>query len=85
MRSFKKPGKVHSGPQRNGFSKRAAYQFLEIFQVAFLELLQDIQDITKVYSSCGEEKTNQFFVLFLGRLVGVADNMGPCHLLVGLS
>lgn len=56
MRSFKKPGKGHSGSQRNGFSKCAAFQFLEILQVAFLELLQAL---TKVYSSCLEEEADQ--------------------------
>lgn len=48
VRSFKKPGKGHSGSQRNGFSKCAAFQFLEI-----------LQDLTKVYSSCLEEEADQ--------------------------
>lgn len=44
------------------FLKRAAFQFLELLQVAFLELLQDI---TKVYSIAWEEETDQTWVLFL--------------------
>lgn len=98
MRSFKKPGKGHSGSQRNGFSKCAAFQFLEILQVAFLELLQDL---TKVYSSCLEEEADQLLFFFLplqweaSRSCSQSgqwdmcsewnENIGHCHLLVGLS
>lgn len=90
VRSFKKPGKGHSGSQRNGFSKCAAFQFLEI-----------LQDLTKVYSSCLEEEADQllFFSLPLQweasrscSQSGQCDmcsewneNIGHCHLLVGLS
>lgn len=90
VRSFKKPGKGHSGSQRNGFSKCAAFQFLEI-----------LQDLTKVYSSCLEEEADQllFFPLPLQweasrscSQSGQCDmcsewneNIGHCHLLVGLS
>lgn len=67
MRSFKKPGKGHSGSQRNGFSKCAAFQFLEI-----------LQDLTKVYSSCLEEEADQLLFFSFpssGKLVGVAHRV----------
>lgn len=48
MISLKKPGKVHSGSQKDMVPQTCCFsQFLELLQVAFLELLQDI---TKVYS-----------------------------------
>lgn len=53
------PGKVHSGFQKKWFLKCAAFQFLELLQVAFLELLQDL---TKVYSVGANKRLTFCFV-----------------------
>lgn len=69
---LKKPGKVHSGSQKKWFLKRAAFHFLELLQVAFLELFQDI---TKVYSVGWKKRLTKPSFCFVGVTHGDAETL----------